>query len=71
MIIDINAFLGHYPFRQLHFRNAAKMVELMDHNGIDRAGFVVKRCVLSRCTSRKSGADRGHPCAVTVRGSFR
>lgn len=37
MIIDINAFLGHYPFRQLHFNNAAKMVELMDHNGIDRA----------------------------------
>jgi len=37
MIIDVNAFLGHYPFRQLHFRSAAKMAELMDHNGIDRA----------------------------------
>ena len=37
MIIDINAFLGHYPFRQLRFNNAAKMVELMDGNGIDRA----------------------------------
>jgi predicted TIM-barrel fold metal-dependent hydrolase len=37
MIIDINAFLGHYPFRQLRFNSAAKMVELMDGNGIDRA----------------------------------
>jgi predicted TIM-barrel fold metal-dependent hydrolase len=37
MIIDVNAFLGHYPFRRLRFNSAAKMVELMDHNGIDRA----------------------------------
>ncbi len=37
MIIDVNAFLGHYPFRQLHFNSATKMVELMDANGIDRA----------------------------------
>lgn len=37
MIIDINACLGHYPFRQLRFNTAAGMIDLMDRNGIDRA----------------------------------
>lgn len=37
MIIDVNAMLGHYPFRRLRFNRAESMVELMDGNGIDRA----------------------------------
>jgi len=37
MIIDVNACLGHYPFRQLRFNTAEKLVGLMDRNGIDRA----------------------------------
>jgi predicted TIM-barrel fold metal-dependent hydrolase len=37
MIIDVNAFLGHYPFRRLPFNRAEQMVELMDRSGIDRA----------------------------------
>jgi predicted TIM-barrel fold metal-dependent hydrolase len=37
MIIDINASLGHYPFRRLRFNGAASMVDLMNRNGIDRA----------------------------------
>src|SRR5688572_25614872 len=37
MIIDVNACLGHYPFRQLRFNTAEKMIGLMDRNGIDRA----------------------------------
>ena len=37
MIIDINACLGHYPFRQLRFNTADKMIGLMDRSGIDRA----------------------------------
>src|SRR5687768_7602935 len=37
MIIDVNACLGHYPFRQLRFNTAATMIDLMDRNGIDRA----------------------------------
>jgi uncharacterized protein len=37
VIIDINACLGHYPFRKLRFNTAEKMVGLMDRNGIDRA----------------------------------
>lgn len=37
MIIDVNAYLGHYPFRQLHFTTAATLLELMDNNGVDRA----------------------------------
>ncbi|APZ93918.1 amidohydrolase family protein [Fuerstiella marisgermanici] len=37
MIIDVNAFIGHYPFRKLAARNAEQMIELMDASGIDRA----------------------------------
>ena len=37
MIIDCNAYLGHYPFRRLRNNTADSMVELMDRNGIDRA----------------------------------
>src|SRR6185295_12969376 len=37
MIIDVNACLGHYPFRSLRFNRAETMVDLMDRNGIDRA----------------------------------
>ena len=37
MIIDLNASLGHYPFRSLRHRTAAELIGLMDRNGIDRA----------------------------------
>src|SRR5688572_19530819 len=37
MIIDVNACVGHYPFRQLRFNTAEKLIGLMDRNGIDRA----------------------------------
>lgn len=37
MIIDINAHLGHYPFRVLRHTTAAKMLELMDRSGIAKA----------------------------------
>ena len=37
MIIDVNACLGHYPFRALPHSTAPGMVALMDRNGIDRA----------------------------------
>ncbi|MFO1062745.1 MAG: amidohydrolase family protein [Pirellulales bacterium] len=37
MIIDTNAFLGHYPFRRLVGNNAAEMVTTMERAGIGRA----------------------------------
>jgi len=37
MIIDVNAYLGHYPFRQLRANRAEELIELMDANSIDRA----------------------------------
>lgn len=37
MIIDVNAALGHYPFRSLHHRTAAGLLAVMDRSGIDRA----------------------------------
>ena len=37
MIIDVNACLGHYPFRRLAQTTAAQVIALMNRNGIDRA----------------------------------
>lgn len=37
MIIDMNACLGHYPFRRLRFNRVETMLGLMNRNGIDRA----------------------------------
>ncbi|MBI4622957.1 MAG: metal-dependent hydrolase, partial [Verrucomicrobia bacterium] len=37
MIIDVNASLGHYPFRQLRHTTAESLLGLMDRTQIDRA----------------------------------
>jgi len=37
MIIDVNAYLGHWPFRQLRHNTAAGLLRLMDKHGIDMA----------------------------------
>ncbi|MFN0052687.1 MAG: amidohydrolase family protein [Planctomycetales bacterium] len=37
MIIDVNTYLGHYPFRALRFTSAARMIEQMNAHGIDLA----------------------------------
>jgi predicted TIM-barrel fold metal-dependent hydrolase len=37
MIIDCNAFIGHYPFRRLSNTTVEQMVTLMDRNGIGRS----------------------------------
>ena len=37
MIIDVNAYLGHYPFRQLRRTDAPSLVDHMDAHGIDLA----------------------------------
>jgi len=36
-VIDINAFLGHWPFRRLRDNTAAELVALMDRKGISLA----------------------------------
>jgi uncharacterized protein len=35
MIIDANTWLGHWPFRQLRYNDAAGLLHLMDADGID------------------------------------
>src|SRR5438552_5787870 len=37
MTIDVNAYLGHFAFRQLRHNTAAGLLKLMDGKGIDRA----------------------------------
>ncbi len=52
MIIDINAYLGHYPFRRLPHRTAQSMIELMDQHGIDRAVVTSLHAVFYRDAHR-------------------
>lgn len=37
MIIDANAYMGHWPFRPLRHNTADGLLRLMDQHGIDRA----------------------------------
>ena len=37
MIIDVNAYLGHWPFRKLNYNTADSLCELMARNGVTRA----------------------------------
>ncbi|MCD6361422.1 MAG: amidohydrolase family protein [Armatimonadetes bacterium] len=37
MLIDMNAYLGHWPFRRLRHNTAPELVALMDEKGIDLA----------------------------------
>lgn len=37
MIIDVNAYIGHYPFRKVSATNAVGLLALMDAAGIDKA----------------------------------
>ena len=52
MIIDVNASLGHYPFRQLRHTTAESLLGLMDRNGIDRAVVSSLHAVFYRDTHR-------------------
>lgn len=37
MLIDVNTYIGHWPFRQLRHHTAGALVRRMDRYGIDRA----------------------------------
>ena len=37
MIVDVNAYLGHFAFRRLRHNTAASLLALMDAKGIDKA----------------------------------
>ena len=37
MVIDVNTYVGHWPFRQLRHNTAQALVKQMDRHGIDRA----------------------------------
>lgn len=52
MIFDVNAYVGHYPFRSLPARRAAEVVALMDRHGIDRALVSSLPAVFYRDTHR-------------------
>ncbi|MCW5977828.1 MAG: amidohydrolase family protein [Bryobacteraceae bacterium] len=48
MTIDVNAYLGHFAFRQLRHNTAAALVKLMDRKGIHRAAVSNAACITYR-----------------------
>jgi len=48
MIIDVNAFLGHYAFRRLRHNRATELLAIMDHFGIARACVASADAILYR-----------------------
>ncbi len=48
MIIDVNAFLGHYAFRRLRHNRASELLAIMDHFGIVRACVASADAILYR-----------------------
>lgn len=48
MIIDVNAFLGHYAFRRLRHNSAMELLAIMDHFGIARACVASAEAILYR-----------------------
>jgi predicted TIM-barrel fold metal-dependent hydrolase len=73
MIIDVNAYLGHFAFRRLRNNTAESLLKLMDSRKIDRA--VVSSASAITYRNAQSGNEeldadvRGHrdrliPCAV-------
>jgi predicted TIM-barrel fold metal-dependent hydrolase len=52
MIFDVNAYVGHYPFRALRARRAEEVVALMDRAGIDRALVSSLHALFYRDTQR-------------------
>lgn len=37
MLIDVNTYIGHWPFRQLRHHTATGLLKRMDQHGIDQA----------------------------------
>lgn len=37
MIIDVNTYIGHYPFRKTKYRTASDLIGLMDKYGIEKS----------------------------------
>ncbi len=79
MIIDINATLGHYPFRQLTATDAESMTKLMDRWTIDRALVSSLHAVFYRDCHRgnlelfdqiKSHPDRFISVAMSIRSTL-
>lgn len=64
MIIDANAWLGHWPFRQLRHNDAPGLLRLMDAKKIDKAvvasvhGIFYKNC--QRANEELAAAVEGH-----------
>lgn len=73
MLIDVNAYLGHFAFQQLRCNTADGLLQLMDRKGIDRAAVSSASAITYRNSQAgneevaaevKSHRDRLIPLAV-------
>jgi len=58
MLIDMNAYLGHFAFRQLRHNTAPGLLKLMDSKGIDKAVVSSASAITYRNT--QAGNDEVH-----------
>ena len=58
MIIDVNAYLGHWAFRRLRFNTAEGLLKLMDQAGIEKAAVSSLDAVTYR--NAQSGNEEMH-----------
>ena len=58
MIIDVNAYLGHFAFRRLRHNTAPALLALMDRAGIDRAA--VSSASAITCRNPQAGNEELH-----------
>lgn len=73
MIVDMNAYLGHWPFRRLRHNTADGLLALMDRAGIDKAWVSSASAIFYKNSQAGNEelaeqiaphADRLIPCAV-------
>jgi len=48
MIVDVNAYLGHFAFRRLRNNTATSLLTLMDSKGIDKAVVSIAAAITYR-----------------------
>jgi len=66
MLIDVNAYLGHFAFRQLRHNTATGLLELMDSKGIDKAVVSSASAITYRNT--QAGNEEVHAEVAPHRG---
>ncbi len=66
MIFDVNAYLGHFAFRQLRYNTPEALLRLMDSKGIERAAVSApaRSPIATASRETRSCSRRSNPIAT-------